>query len=313
MKIKLVFLGILITLMIGLSAASVSADTDLTKYSQLCSDLAYDQQACEMSIYCSPHPETTCVLTNLPGPIAEDPGCEYASTTTTTSALTEGLNLDMYAVSEPHDTITSSDLPIFLSVSGSDCTDCDLREGLYAENSCVGYESEARTFTIDGIEWRVESTLIDYDTAIFEVSSEGETEFTRPLAEGESDIVLDLRICLDEILEMEEGEYLAGRDSTQVCLKYIAPEPLAEQACEAKGCLLDGNCVAQGMRATREDKKAYCGIDSDWHSQKDTRKDCDNNYECKSNFCSNSKCHDVVGIINRILSYFERIEFPRLR
>ena len=54
----------------------------------------------------------------------------------------------------------------------------------------------------------------------------------------------------------------------------------------AKPIIQNGECNPVGLR---KDKK-YCSFDTKWIDQKKTDISCDNNFECESNLCINSKC-----------------------
>lgn len=73
------------------------------------------------------------------------------------------------------------------------------------------------------------------------------------------------------------------------------------------GCLLNNRCIIQGTRTTLENKSSYCGIDGTWKLQKVNDGSCENNYECKTNFCSSGACYDIVGEIEETKSILEKI------
>jgi len=83
------------------------------------------------------------------------------------------------------------------------------------------------------------------------------------------------------------------------------------------GCPINNICVPIGYRYfTEETGSLFCGLiftgSTVFISQMDLGGDCENNYECKSNFCSNNKCVDLVsdiqsntGILNQILAFLQ--------
>jgi streptogramin lyase len=80
------------------------------------------------------------------------------------------------------------------------------------------------------------------------------------------------------------------------------------------GCLYNDKCVAHGTRIGVNETASYCSILNNWELQKDVDEFCQNNYECKSNFCSNGKCVDIAkevketkGLLQRILDFLKSI------
>ena len=72
----------------------------------------------------------------------------------------------------------------------------------------------------------------------------------------------------------------------------IAETPLCQ------GCSVGEKCYLQGIRFPNErGDSLYCDIDDDAKLQKDIDESCMNNFECKSNTCSNNKC---VGLVEEV-------------
>ncbi len=68
------------------------------------------------------------------------------------------------------------------------------------------------------------------------------------------------------------------------------------------GLCLQSECDIVGIR----DDGKYCTIDKEWDAQKNTDEPCENNFECSSNVCVNSKC--VSGsLIDKILAWFKSL------
>ena len=62
------------------------------------------------------------------------------------------------------------------------------------------------------------------------------------------------------------------------------------------------NSCSLGFRVNQ----TYCSVDGSFISQKATDSSCDNNFECQSNLCINSKC--ISGsLLDKILSWFKNI------
>jgi hypothetical protein len=97
------------------------------------------------------------------------------------------------------------------------CTDCDI--------NASQYEGDIITYTIDGVNYEVDIYYIGSTTTRFKING----EITKVLAEGETDTVAGVRVCIEEVIENEatlpDG---AGRDEVEFCLKALAPggEPI---------------------------------------------------------------------------------------
>jgi len=73
-------------------------------------------------------------------------------------------------------------------------------------------------------------------------------------------------------------------------------------------------CVNQGTVAEVTGSIMYCSLDSIWQLTGDEGAPCLNNYECKSNFCSNAKCLNLEkelaeqkGLLEQILEFLARL------
>jgi hypothetical protein len=73
------------------------------------------------------------------------------------------------------------------------------------------------------------------------------------------------------------------------------------------GCALNNKCVIQGTRVSIDNESSYCNIDNEWSVQEETNSSCDNNYECKTNYCTSGKCYDVAGEIQQTKGLLEMI------
>lgn len=73
---------------------------------------------------------------------------------------------------------------------------------------------------------------------------------------------------------------------------------------ECKGCVLDGKCYYFNQRKA----DLYCSIETNkWENQKQLRKPCDDDYECKSNQCLDEECSKrgwFQSLIDIIFSWF---------
>ena len=68
------------------------------------------------------------------------------------------------------------------------------------------------------------------------------------------------------------------------------------------GCNYNGSCIPASIRYGG----MYCEVDRTMQSQKEESSDCNNNYECDSNVCVNSKCISP-SFIQRVIEWFGKI------
>jgi hypothetical protein len=87
---------------------------------------------------------------------------------------------------------------------------------------------------------------------------------------------------------------------------------LVESNCNS-GCMYNEKCLPFGTKKVNG-KPLFCDIDSVFKTQKSDGMYCDNSFECKSNFCSNSQCVDIEGelretkgLLKRILSWLDKL------
>ena len=72
--------------------------------------------------------------------------------------------------------------------------------------------------------------------------------------------------------------------------------------CDGGECGLNDKCVPIGYRSEGE----YCNINDEFVSQLESDSQCENHFECESNFCLNDEC--VSGnLMQKILNWFKRI------
>jgi len=69
------------------------------------------------------------------------------------------------------------------------------------------------------------------------------------------------------------------------------------------GCSFSSSCLPYGNRQEQK----YCEVTGQMTEQKENSQACQNNYECKTNFCSNGKCLDVAGEVERQGGLIEQI------
>ncbi len=80
------------------------------------------------------------------------------------------------------------------------------------------------------------------------------------------------------------------------------------------GCLQNGACLSIGMRIMKDDIPSYCDVSNSIKTQKEDGENCLNNYECKTNYCSNNVCVNLQkeleeqrGILQKILDFLKGI------
>jgi hypothetical protein len=76
---------------------------------------------------------------------------------------------------------------------------------------------------------------------------------------------------------------------------------------ECSGCLWENKCYPYGIRIESGGSKLYCSLSNDFTRQKELGKDCENDFECLSNSCQNSKCVDLEKEIRETKNLLERI------
>lgn len=76
---------------------------------------------------------------------------------------------------------------------------------------------------------------------------------------------------------------------------------------KCNGCVYNYKCLAYGTRILYEDISSYCNLDDRFVKQKENEASCMNNYECKSNFCSDGECYDIKGEIQETRGVLELI------
>ena len=100
------------------------------------------------------------------------------------------------------------------------------------------------------------------------------------------------------LLQKEDGNIC---NNAYECLSNICEKNLCGKYCE--GCKdKNNNCIPFGTRTETQ----YCDIDKTIKNQKYNEISCNNNYECTSNVCVNSKCIEP-NLIQKVLNWFKRL------
>ncbi|MBN1502636.1 hypothetical protein JW930_03760 [Candidatus Woesearchaeota archaeon] len=84
-------------------------------------------------------------------------------------------------------------------------------------------------------------------------------------------------------------------------------EIVEEAPSDCGGCISDGKCLPYGTRMVESGRVVYCDLSGKFKLQKTVNEACQNNYECLSNYCSNSKCVDLEAQLRETTSIVERI------
>lgn len=95
---------------------------------------------------------------------------------------------------------------------------------------------------------------------------------------------------------------------TAVCSDYKC------QRTQTQGCPLQTACLPFGSRQSQNGTAQYCETSGELSAQKEAGHFCQNNYECKTNFCSNGTCLDIAGqvekqkgVIDQILAFLRSL------
>jgi len=73
------------------------------------------------------------------------------------------------------------------------------------------------------------------------------------------------------------------------------------------GCLLENECLPYGIRMESNNVPSYCDIDKTIKPQKEMEETCQNDYECKTNDCSDGRCVSTYNLLERIWDLLKRI------
>jgi hypothetical protein len=80
------------------------------------------------------------------------------------------------------------------------------------------------------------------------------------------------------------------------------------------GCVSGDRCLPYGTRMKNAEKDVYCDISGEFKSQMPDNADCQNNYECISNYCSDRKCVNLQAqlqenrnILQEILDWLKNL------
>jgi hypothetical protein len=139
-------------------------------------------------------------------------------------------------------------------------------------------------------------SFLDFDvyskTGLFLVSKEA---FDCP-----KNCICDLEGNSIECKKIEECEKGTRLCPDGICRKKCNIENITTE-CNF-GCFYNEKCLPYGLRIN----KLYCSIDDNMKSQLQAEEECENNFECQSNVCVNSKCVSA-GLIQKVLDWFKSL------
>jgi hypothetical protein len=151
-------------------------------------------------------------------------------------------------------------------------------------NECSMQELEQKTCSYNGIDYKIKRS----PQCNFLVSYQGvEEKFELPML---------------SVWKLKNGVSIKNKDPCDASAINLIFEGEVKPSCES-GCALDsGKCVQIGYRQNGD----YCSPNSEFVKQLADDKSCDNNFECSSNLCLNSKC--VSGsLLQKILNWFKNL------
>jgi len=113
-----------------------------------------------------------------------------------------------------------------------------------------------------------------------------------------------------------EGEIDTGTDNCpqpglvgsekHCCCGNLATTTTLSSDCN-NGCLFGNRCITYGTRLMYDGKPSYCDIDGEFKAQKGMEESCMNDYECRTNDCSDGKCVSTYSLMQRILEVLRNI------
>ncbi len=110
--------------------------------------------------------------------------------------------------------------------------------------------------------------------------------------------------CIQKECENDSDCGLNDACNTATCSKFKCLKT------QTPGCATQNTCAPYGNR----NEGKYCDTSRQLLNQKETGTTCQNNYECKTNFCSNNTCLDIAGtvekqqgIIDQILTFLKQL------
>lgn len=118
--------------------------------------------------------------------------------------------------------------------------------------------------------------------------------------------ITNMTIPVEEPVEFTKETCPVGCSCSDTEIKCETIPQQLKSECQT-GCKLNDRCANQGTRVIIKEESSYCDIDGIWKIQKVTGEACQNNYECKTNFCSSDVCYDIKTEIEETKGILEMI------
>ncbi|MEA3343527.1 MAG: LamG-like jellyroll fold domain-containing protein [archaeon] len=182
------------------------------------------------------------------------------------------------------------------------CTDTDGGKDYYTKGTATGYENSQLVTSTDGCRYDSKTLAEVYcDGANLKVE-----QYICPNGCEDGACLRYARDCpeLTCRLYCKEG-FKTDERGCPVC---ACSEEVARNASKVcSGCTTDSGCVIQGTRLKYKGMLSYCSRGHEVDVQKGEGKSCQNNYECRSNFCSDNVCIDINRKVQKNSDIIQRI------
>ncbi|MFO8016687.1 MAG: hypothetical protein R6U32_06280 [Candidatus Woesearchaeota archaeon] len=106
--------------------------------------------------------------------------------------------------------------------------------------------------------------------------------------------------AIDETVEAETEH------TGEMSEESAGAEDRAVMSC-TNGCSADSRCLPIGTRIVINGESSFCGITEEFNAQKEDDAQCQNNFECLSNQCSNGHCVDLEAQLKETRGMLEKI------
>ncbi len=110
--------------------------------------------------------------------------------------------------------------------------------------------------------------------------------------------------CVEHITDNSAYENVAEVDVLELIEENLSE---SETPSCSQGCYYDSVCLATGLRVIKNNVPSYCDLSNVISTQKEDIETCNNNYECKANFCSKGACYDIAGEMEETQGLLARI------
>jgi len=159
----------------------------------------------------------------------------------------------------------------------------------YRDNTLESGNNKIWMHTID-LSDRLNNSKIDYCQILFYDKAGNYDTWV-----NSNDYIIKKDIVTENSIEENEQE---TEEDTQETGE--SEEDGVETQCD--GCKLNNKCYPVNNRKSGK----YCSVDKIWVEQKEKNKNCENNFECKSNVCVGGECLSQ-SLLQRIIEFFKRL------